>query len=722
MLHTKQDRLLTVKLSIRKKLILVFITVILTLILFVSGFIGYQVKKSNISSFQKTILRDMKLAESGIRIFFDNTSKMLTMLSEHPYVRAADESLHSYREETESVKSADIIRSDTESKIALLFKSIDTGFPEYLEVYMGTKWSGFVSSFEGEMSAGYDPCERIWYHTASDAQGKVAITDAFYSVDLDAVSIGLVKSVYTAQSSTFIGNVAIELTLGTLTDMISKFQIGRTGYVLLMQNDGTILADPVHPEYNFKKITGTAFPNPQQFVDLTEGNIKMIKDGETWLAQIYTIQNPDWKLIAFVKESEVLDEYYLILKSMIFIGVILLSIFIIVPSFLALRIVQPIKHIIEILTRVAENDYTGQLSVSGNDEFALLSDHFNNTVAQVRESITSIAKDTGMMRNMSDTLAFNMEETANAVNEINGNIAEVRQQALAQNSSVTEVAVTIDQINGKLNRLVAGIETQAEYITQSLDSMTHIADNIACITQTLEQNNEFIKTVHGKTQGGREEAQTSNNVIAQIAEKSEALLETSQIIQNIASQTNLLAMNAAIEAAHAGEAGKGFAVVADEIRKLAEESHTQGKHIGIVIRESTEIIGRLTEVGIATEKAFSEVTDFISKIAEKEDSIVNLMHEQDANGRHVLEAMKKIDGVTGDIKSGSAEMIEGGAQIGCEIHELAEITHKITDRINEIASGTVQVNSAIQDIRIISKNSKTSIDNLANEVSKFKVN
>ena len=461
MFNNKRPRLLKVKFSIRKKLILVFTSVILLLVLFVSGFIGYQVRKSDVESFQKTILRDMKLAESGIRIFFDNTSNMLNTLSEHPYTRAADASIHSYIGEKENIKPSDIIRSETESKIALLFKSIDTGFPEYLEVYMGTKWGGFVSSFEGEMSAGYDPCERLWYRTGSDAKGAVAITDAFYSEDLNAVAIGLVKSVYAADTNTFIGNAAIEFTLGTLTDMISKFQIGTTGYVMLMQNDGTILADPAHPEYNFKKITDTKLSNPQHFMELTEGNIKMAADSERWLVQIYTIENPDWKLIAFVKESEVLDEYYIILRSMIFIGIILLAIFTVVSSFLALRIVEPIQHIIKILTQVAENDYTGQLTVSGSDEFSLLSEHFNNTTIQVRSSIQSIAKDTGIMRDMTETLASSMEETASAVHQISANIEGVKQQTMTQASSVTETAATVEEIVRTITQLNNSIETQA---------------------------------------------------------------------------------------------------------------------------------------------------------------------------------------------------------------------------------------------------------------------
>ena len=230
-----------------------------------------------------------------------------------------------------------------------------------------------------------------------------------------------------------------------------------------------------------------------------------------------------------------------------------------------------------------------------------------------------------------------------------------------------------------------------------------------------------LSCANGKTQAGKEGAQTANSVVAQIAEKSESLLEASQIIQNIASQTNLLAMNAAIEAAHAGESGKGFAVVADEIRKLAEESNMQGKQIGVVIKESTEIIGRLTETGAQAEKTFISVYESVSEISEQEDSMVAVMTEQAENGRQVLEAMNKINSVTDEIRSGSAEMLEGGSQIEQEMHKLAGITAETTDNMNEIASGAEQITKAVEEISVSTQRNQHSIESLAGEVGKFKV-
>ena len=335
--------------------------------------------------------------------------------------------------------------------------------------------------------------------------------------------------------------------------------------------------------------------------------------------------------------------------------------------------------------------------------------------------LTALKEEADKMMAIGSDLSSNMEETAVAVKQISNNTEAVKEKALMQAAGVTETAATTEQIEKKLNLLVEGITTQSESIAQSSALITSTTENMLRINKILSQNDRLIKAAYGQMKTGTNGARAANEFITRIAEKSEALLEASQVIQNIASQTNLLAMNAAIEAAHAGESGKGFAVVADEIRKLAEESNMQGKQIGAVIKESTEIIAQVSEAGIQAEKTFIDVYDLISQISSKEDSIVNLMREQEENSTQVLSAIETINKVTKEVSSASGEMLEGGKQIVAEMQKLADITRETTDSMTEIASGAEQITNTIGEVVSITAENKASIMKLAQEVGKFKI-
>lgn len=692
---------------------------IISIVGFICAVIGVQLYKKNIVQFDEFTAQQFFNIEKSVSLFIQNGKSTVRMLAENPAVQNADETIYNYTIEAQKSGIVYTHNGKAEREMVTLFKAIEESFPEFQDVYMGTRWGGIATVWTGEDELGYDPRQRGWYKQAVEADGDIVITPVYIATDGTPV-VTLAKTVKD-NSGALLGCVGVDINLADLTSFISDSRIGRTGYCMLVQNDGMILADPKHPQYNFKIMSETDIPAFAEIEKTNQSSIVVTSNGEKWKAFIFPLSELEWKLVVLIKQSEILSVFSALLQNMIFIGLLMFVIYFTLAAFVVRVLKKYLNRLGIVLGKVAQGDLTDRIQVKWRNEIGQILTSLNTAIDHSHTMLSVLHDEVDKMKAVGSDLSSNMEETAAAIRQIGGNVMNVKEKAITQSASVTETVATVEQINGKLNRLVQGIETQTENISESTAVITHMAENTVRISKTLEESNALIKTVYGQTKLGKDGARTANEVVTQIAERSEALLEASQVIQNIASQTNLLAMNAAIEAAHAGEAGKGFAVVADEIRKLAEESNTQGKQIGVVIKESTEIIGRLTEAGAQAEKTFIDVYESVSKISEKEDSIVQVMYEQETNGKQVLEAIKKINDVTAEVSSGSAEMLEGGNQIAVEMRKLADITRETTDSMNEIASGAEQITNAVEEVNEITQKNKVSIENLANEVGKFKL-
>lgn len=692
---------------------------IISIVGFICAVIGVQLYKKNIVQFDEFTAQQFFNIEKSVSLFIQNGKSTVRMLAENPAVQNADETIYNYTIEAQKSGIVYTHNGKAEREMVTLFKAIEESFPEFQDVYMGTRWGGIATVWTGEDELGYDPRQRGWYKQAVEADGDIVITPVYIATDGTPV-VALAKTVKD-NSGALLGCVGVDINLADLTSFISDSRIGRTGYCMLVQNDGMILADPKHPQYNFKIMSETDIPAFAEIEKTNQSSIVVTSNGEKWKAFIFPLSELEWKLVVLIKQSEILSVFSALLQNMIFIGLLMFVIYFTLAAFVVRVLKKYLNRLGIVLGKVAQGDLTDRIQVKWRNEIGQILTSLNTAIDHSHTMLSVLHDEVDKMKAVGSDLSSNMEETAAAIRQIGGNVMNVKEKAITQSASVTETVATVEQINGKLNRLVQGIETQTENISESSAVITHMAENTVRISKTLEESNALIKTVYGQTKLGKDGARTANEVVTQIAERSEALLEASQVIQNIASQTNLLAMNAAIEAAHAGEAGKGFAVVADEIRKLAEESNTQGKQIGVVIKESTEIIGRLTEAGAQAEKTFIDVYESVSKISEKEDSIVQVMYEQETNGKQVLEAIKKINDVTAEVSSGSAEMLEGGNQIAVEMRKLADITRETTDSMNEIASGAEQITNAVEEVNEITQKNKVSIENLANEVGKFKL-
>jgi methyl-accepting chemotaxis protein len=387
------------------------------------------------------------------------------------------------------------------------------------------------------------------------------------------------------------------------------------------------------------------------------------------------------------------------------------------------RTVKPIVTVAETLKDIAqgEGDLTRTVNVNSNDEVGDLAKYFNQTLEKIKNLVLIIKREGVELTDIGNDLASNMTQTAAAVNQITANIQSIKGRVINQSASVTQTNATMEQVTVNIDKLNGHVESQSRNVSQASAAIEQMVANIASVTETLVKNGDNVKTLQEASEVGRTGLQDVAADIQEIARESEGLLEINSVMENIASQTNLLSMNAAIEAAHAGEAGKGFAVVADEIRKLAESSGEQSKTISSVLKKIKASIDKIT---CSTENVldkFEAIDSNVKIVAEQEGIIRNAMEEQGQGSKQVLDGIEQVTEITRNVRGGSNEMLEGAQEVIRESQNLERVTQEITSGMNEMASGADQINIAVNQVNEISGKNREGIDSLMREVSRFKV-
>jgi methyl-accepting chemotaxis protein len=356
------------------------------------------------------------------------------------------------------------------------------------------------------------------------------------------------------------------------------------------------------------------------------------------------------------------------------------------------RIGRPLIEVDAALRRLAEGDadLTVHLPVRTGDEVGRVATSFNAFTGNLRSLLTTVRSSMDSLKNTGADLSANATETASATHEIAANIESVGNLIGTQAASITETSATVEEIGKTFQSFHKMIETQAAEVQSSTKSLEAMVDDVVGLVGEVDRASGQFKKLEDDSRAGTQKMQDVESAVVRIMAQSQNLDETNLAIASIAGQTNLLAMNAAIEAAHAGQAGRGFI---EEVRKASR----------------------------AAGDVFALISGQVPQVVALQSHLQKTLEEQAGENRKVLTMFQAIQRLSQEIRGGSSEMEEGTKTILDEMNRLVRISQEVQGSMAEIGQGTTEINTAIHAISTLSVGTKDSIDEVDRITQRFKL-
>lgn len=553
--------------------------------------------------------------------------------------------------------------------------------PDVLSIYIGMNDGDFTQ--EPRLNnADYNPLNRDWYKEATALKGETLITNPYKDAGTGDMVVTVAK-----QIKDHSGVLAIDIKLTDLQKVADSIQIGRNGYSSIFGENNLVIS---HPSLEAGGELKESFLD--EMYENTSGTYNYIFDNDDRILLYTTNELTNWKITGTIFAKEIDESASSILYHTILILVAAIIISFIVFYFVMKAVIKPIKTLKESAVTISEGNLTESVTVTSNDEIGQLGQAFNDMQKSLRTLIQKIEQNAEEVASSAEELTANANQTSIATEKVAISIQDVATSADSQTNSANKNAESLHELS-----------TAILHIAEISSAVTDLSQHA---TLQADEGGQAVQNTKNQMQSIHLSVADSNAKIQTLHERSQQITTILDVITSIADQTNLLALNAAIEAARAGEHGKGFAVVADEVRKLAEQSQESAKQIFELIR------------GIQQETEQS--VKIMAKVTEDVQSGLHISDEAITKFQVIMTSMNEITPKMEEVSSASEQMSAGVQEVAAVTEDLAFSAKGNAAASEDVAASTEEQLASMEEINASAQALAHMADELKQLISQFK--
>lgn len=653
--------------SIRTKLIVSLISVCVIPLLIVGIFTYNQSKSILNNKLNVTSTQTLGEINNGLTNYFEEFTHMTKIAAKNYNVLNVDE-------------------GDNFNFVPEVLKALKESDEDVLGAFYGTASHKFSIYPNNKMPDGYDATSRPWYKLAVEAGGKAIITQPYKDISTGKMVVYISQAVI--KDEKVVGVIGMNCTLSTLADQISTKKVGNLGYVFITDKQGVILAHPNKKLINTNEASKLPFWNKVK--NEKSGFTQYKYNNEKKFGTFQTNEFTGWKILATLDESELTKDTKLIVLTTSIIIMIMVLIAIGMSLLLSRGIDINIKKLKEVFKKASNGDLSEVIDVRSKDELGELGKDYNSMIKNIGVLLESAKQTSDVVLDTSSNLSSMAEETSASMSQVASAVSQI---AIGANNLAENSQETVGEV---------------EHLSEKLDNIVVVANKMSDVSHdTKKLSDQGIDTVNMLISKNNENMKVSIKVTDIVSEMGSSVKEISSIsdaIKEITEQTNLLSLNASIEAARAGQAGKGFAVVADEIRKLAEQSKNSTEQIKKIIDKVQEKAARAVqamesnkEIGLEqnsavlkTEQIFKDILGSIVILTKKVEEVKNSVDDVNGQKQIFVDQIENTSAISEETASSTEEVTASTEEVTAtmdkftgntaELNELAEKLKKEIDK------------------------------------------